>query len=92
MTLRPDVHERRQRIRALGVIHLIGVREGERLDVDDHRAPARLRDDAGAVVDPILARGHEQHVETGLVAGVHGVGGRRLLVFLVRVGCFDPTT
>ena len=50
-----DVDERRERVGPLGIVHLVGIRERERLDVEHDRPAARLRDDAGAVVDAILA-------------------------------------
>ena len=53
MTLRPTWMSAVERVGALGVVHLVGVRERERFDVDDHRPPSRLGDDAGAVVDAI---------------------------------------
>jgi hypothetical protein len=54
--------------RALGVVHLIGVRERERLDVEDDGLAARLRDERRAVVDAVALGGDEQHVERALRA------------------------
>ncbi len=58
-----DVHQRRQRVGALRVVHLVGVGQGERLDVEHDRLPAALGDDRRAVVDAVAFGGHEQHVE-----------------------------
>ena len=60
-----DVDERRHRIGALGVIHLVGVREGERLDVEDDRHLARLGDERGAILDAVSFRGDEEDVDGG---------------------------
>ena len=51
------------------VIQLVGVLQREGIDVDHHRRPPRLGDDAGVVGDLFLLGGDEEHFHRALRVG-----------------------
>ena len=61
------------------VVDLEGVLQRERVDVDDDRRAARLRDDAGVVADLFLLRRDEQHFHAAARVGT-GAGIENLVI------------
>src|SRR4030095_8584573 len=65
------------------VVHFVSVLQRERVDVDDHRHAARLRDDAGVVGNLLFLGGDQQHVHRAL--GLLASAGVENLVIEVDV-------
>ena len=65
-----DVHERDDPPGLDGVVRLVRVLEGERVDVHERGGLADLRDDARVVADLVLLDGDEEHIHRLAARGV----------------------